>query len=147
MTVSLLKGSLFLKLLALGLAILTFVYINNEIHRAEKTDSDPSYKLIKLTAKSLPLKVRLGTTPPDGYRLISENVVASPNRIVVIGPEALLEGAFTAETSIVDISENTRTVVKKVPIESIAGIHLAGEPYVIEVTVPIEKTQEEENLS
>jgi hypothetical protein len=122
---------------------LTFIYIQNEIHRSQRSVSDPSYKLIKLTAKSLPLKVRLGTNPPDGYRLLSGQVVASPNRIVVIGPEALLDSAFTAETSMVDISENTHTVVKKVPIENIAGIHLTGEPYVVDVTIPIEKMDEE----
>jgi hypothetical protein len=61
--------------------------------------------------------------------------------VIVIGPEALLEEADTAETALVDVSENTKSVTKKIPLESVSGIHLAGEPYIIEATVPIEKTE------
>jgi YbbR domain-containing protein len=138
---SLLKGSFFLKLLSLILALVTYFYINNERTQTQKSVTDPSYKLIKLTAKSLQLKVRLATSPPDGYKLLSEQVKVEPSQIVVIGPEALLDEAFTAETSLLDLSENTRTIKKRIPIESVAGIHLTGEPYVVEVTVPIEKVE------
>ena len=53
-----------------------------------------------------------------------------------------MEEADTAETALVDVSENTKTVTKKIPLESVAGIHLAGEPYSVEVTIPIEKAAE-----
>ena len=59
----------------------------------------------------------------------------------MVGPEALLEEASSAETALVDMSENTKTSVKKIPLESVAGIHLSGEPYLVDVTVPIEKIE------
>ncbi len=142
---NLLKGSLVLKVAALISAILTYFYINGEIHNTEKDKkvSDPSYKLIKLTAKNLPVKVRFATAPPDGYKILADQVLPQPSRVIVVGPEALLEEASTAETALIDISENTKTTAKKIPLESVAGIPLAGTPYMIDVTVPLEKIEEQ----
>ena len=95
----------------------------------------------KRTAKKLPVKARLATAPPEGHQVLMDQIAAVPAQVIVIGPEALLEEAETAETALIDVSENTRTVTKKIPLESVAGIHLAGEPYQVEVTVPIEKTE------
>ena len=138
---NLLKGSAILKVTALAVAVLAYFYIHNEITNQEKANSvaDPSYKLIKLTAKVLPVKVRLETTPPDGYRILEDKVTVTPAQVTVIGPEAMLENATTAETAIVDVSENTKTVNKKIPIGTVAGITVAGQSTVVEVTVPIEK--------
>ncbi len=141
---NLLKGSWALKIAALISAILTYFYIMGEINSTEKEKkvSDPSYKLIKLTAKDLPVKVRLATAPPDGYKLLADEVSTNPARVVVVGPEALLEEASVAETALVDISENTKTTTRKIPLESVAGIPLAGSPYTVDVTVPLEKIVE-----
>ncbi len=138
----LLKGTFVLKIAALACAVVTYFYIYNELYRAQTRVADPSYKLIKLTAKTLPLKVRFASEPPAGYKLLVDQVKTNPARVTVIGPEALLEEAFNAETALIDLSENTATVVKKIPIESVAGIHLAGEPHLVEVTVPIQKLEE-----
>ena len=48
---------------------------------------------------------------------------------------------MSGETAIVDISENTKTISRKIPVESVAGIHLAGELYTVDVIVPIEKIE------
>ena len=140
---NLLRGSWLLKFAALIFAVLSYLYIHHEIDAASRKVNDPSYKLIKLTAKNLPLKVRFATAPPEGYRLVEEEVVATPSKLTVVGPEALLIDANTVETALVDISETTRTTTKKIPVESVAGVHLAGEPTVIEVIVPIKKIGEE----
>jgi hypothetical protein len=137
---NLLKGSALLKITALTVAVLTYFYIHNEIYNTEKNNPvDDSYKLIKLTAKSLPVKVRLETTPPEGYRILEDRVSSTPAMVTVIAPEALLENTWDAQTSIVDVGENTKTVTRRVPLENVAGVHLVGEPYLVEVTVPIEK--------
>ncbi len=94
---NLLKGSWFLKIAAFFVAILTYHYISTQIASTERQNSnDASYKLIKLTAKSLPVKVRLETTPPEGYRIVEERVMVQPGQVIVIGPEALLENAWNA---------------------------------------------------
>jgi len=140
---NLLKGSALLKLAALVVAVLTYSYIHNEIYNTQKNNSaDASYKLIKLTAKNLPVKVRLETTPPEGYRILENQVTSMPAMVTAIAPEALLENAWDAQTAMVDVSEYTKTVTKHVPLESVAGIHLVGEPYTMEVTIPIEKIPE-----
>lgn len=137
-----LKGSVFLKIFALIAAVVAYFYIHNEIEIAEKKGvSDPSYELIKLTAKNLNVNVRLESEAPEGYRVIQNGVTTHPPRVLVIGPEAMLERAETAETAIVDIGDSTRTFTRRIPIESVAGIHLSGEPYLVDVTVPIEKIQ------
>ena len=140
----LLKGTLILKIAALICAIVTYLFISNELaNESQSRTADPSYKLIKLTAKSLPVKVRFAAEPPTGYKLLIENVKIEPAKVTVIGPEALLDDAFNAETSLIDLSENTTTVTKKVPLESVAGTHLTGEAYLVEVTAPIEKIETE----
>ncbi len=141
---NLLKGSWFLKIAALVCAVVTYLYIQETISQDKKKVPDPSYKLIKLTAKNLTLKVRLATSPPEGYRILMDQVSSSPNKVMVVGPEALLEEADTAETALVDVSENTKTVIKTIPVESVAGIHLTGEPYNVVVTIPIEKVETKE---
>ena len=140
---NLLKGSGLLKLAAFIVALLTYFYIHNAIYNTEKNNStDASYKLIKLTAKALQVKVRLDTTPPDGYQIVEDQVTVVPTQVVVIGPEALLENALTAETAIVDVSESTKTINKRIPIETVAGISVEGQSTLVEVTVPIQKIPE-----
>ncbi len=141
---SLLKGNWILKILSLILAVGTYLYISTEIENAEKKERgvvDPSYKLIKLTAKTLPVKVRLTGAPAEGYKVLAEKVSSNPPTITAIGPEALLEDAQSAETALVDLSDESKTVVKNIPLESVAGIHLAGESYTVQVTAPIEKSE------
>lgn len=138
---NLLKGSWVLKVLALVFALLTYFYIHNEIENSARTAPDPSYKLIKLTAKNLPVKVRLATTPPEGYRIVDDQVTTVPKEVIVVGPEALLEEASNAETALVDVSEFTKTASKKIPLESVAGIHLTDNSYLVDVVVPIEKIE------
>ena len=141
---NLLKGSWILKVAALALAVITYFYIHNELESNEHKAQDPSYKLIKLTAKDLPVKVRLATVPPDGYRILTDQVVSDPTHVIVVGPEALLDEASSAETALIDVSDSTKPVQKKIPLESVAGVHLIGDPYTVEVTVPIEKIEVKE---
>ncbi len=138
---NLLKGSWVLKVLALAFALATYFYIHNEIESAARKAPDPSYKLIKLTSKTLPVKARLATAPLQGYRIVEDLVVVSPKQVIVVGPEALLEEASNAETALIDVSEFTKTTSKKIPLESVAGIHLTGNSYLVDVTVPIEKIE------
>lgn len=138
----LLKGTFILKIAALICAAVTYFYIYNELYREKAKMPDPSYKLIKLTAKSLPVKVRFASDPPAGYKLILEEVKISPNRVTVIGPEALLDEASNVETALIDLGENTQDTVKKISLENVAGIHLSGEPQLVEVTAPIRKIEE-----
>ena len=126
---------------ALILAGITYTYLNQMMHKTAEPQ-DPSYKLIKLTAKTVPVRVRIASAPPEGYRLAQERITVSPSRVTVIGPEALLEEASSAETAMIDISQTTRKVVKSIPLESVAGVHLGGEPLIVDVTVPIEKLEE-----
>ena len=135
------KGSLLLKITALVMALLTYFYIHNLIKRNDRKTADPSYKLFKPTTRNLPIHVRIGTSPPEGYRILAEKVTANPSKIFAVGPEVLLDSAPNAETALVDVSDSTKTVVKKIPLDSIAGIPLTGERFIVEVTIPIEKTE------
>jgi hypothetical protein len=137
---NLLKGSFWLKMAALVMAVLSYGLIRSELARNDaKSVTDPSYKLIKLTAKSLPVNVRIESAPPAGFSIDDDSIRVNPQAIVAIGPEALLDGASNAQTAIIDVSESTKTITRKIPIESIAGIHIAGSPFAVEVTVPIRK--------
>lgn len=138
---NLLKGSFFLKVIALALSLLTYFYIHEIIDRSEKKTIDPTYRLFKPTARNLPIRVRLATAPADGYRIVSEKVTANPAKIFAVAPEVMLDSTPGAETALIDVSQSTSTVIKKIPLDNVAGIPLTGEPYMVEVTIPIEKIE------
>ncbi len=127
--------------IALILALITYAYTNHLVKDVTNSISDPSYKLIKLTAKTVPVKVRFASSPPEGYRLVADRVQVNPPKVTLIGPEALLDETASAETAIIDISQTKRKITKSIPLESVAGIHLSGESQVVEVTIPIEKLE------
>lgn len=139
----LLKGSWIQKILAVALALVTYGYAHHLLSAKdrERQVTDPSYKLIRLTAKKLAVKVRLASTPSEGYRIVSDKVVSSPTHVTVIGPQALLEEADSAETALIDISDSKKSITRSVPLENVAGIPLAGEAYRVDVTVPIEPVE------
>lgn len=124
-------------LLSFVVAVITYFFANNEVVRTTQA-TDPSYKLIKPIAKKLPVKVRLVSSTPDGYRLIEDGISTRPAEVIVIGPEAMLEAASTVETALLDISEAKQTVRRSVQLDRVAGMHLSGDPYLIEVVIPIE---------
>lgn len=132
-----------LMIIALVLACFTYVYINDSLKKTESRPPDASYRLIKMTAKSVPVKVRFSSSPPQGFKLIPERVTVQPEKITLIGPEALLEETIFAETSIIDTSQATKKFAKAVQLESVGGYQLYGEPYMVEVTVPIDKLEVE----
>ena len=67
--------------------------------------------------------------------------MVSPDHLVVVGPEVLLADMSSVDTAILDISQSIKTVTTKVPLTSVAGTPLSGEPFYVQVTVPIEKIE------
>ncbi|MCG3176459.1 MAG: hypothetical protein MOGMAGMI_01413 [Candidatus Omnitrophica bacterium] len=132
------RTKLTIALLSLVVAVITYFFAHNEVVRTTEA-TDPSYKLIKPVAKKLPVKLRLVSSTPKGYRILDKEISTRPTEIIVIGPEAMLEAASTVETALLDVSEATQTVRRTVPLDRVAGMHLSGEPYPIEVVIPIEK--------
>lgn len=128
-------------LIALILAAITYTHLNRMIQKTAESQ-DSSYKLIKLTAKTVPVHVRVASSAPAGYRIIDQRITVEPARVTVVGPEALLEDASVAETAIIDIGQSTSKIIKSIPLESIAGVRLGGDPMFVEVTIPIEKIEE-----
>lgn len=135
------KGDWKYAAIALALAVITYAYLG-QMMRDNAESRDSSYKLIKLTAKTIPVRVRIASVPPEGYRLIQERISVNPAQVTVIGPEALLDEASSAETAIIDISQTNRKIVKSIPLESVAGVHLGGESHIVDVTIPIEKIEQ-----
>lgn len=127
--------------IALALAIITYSYVNQSIQKSKIRTTDPSYKLIKLSAKTVPVTVRFASAPPEGYKLLTNRVSKTPETVTLIGPEALLDETQSADTAIIDISQNTKKTIRVVPIETVAGLKIGGDPIMIEVTVPIEKIE------
>lgn len=128
-----------LVLVALALAAISYFYMNYSLKSDKVRIQDQSYKLLRMTAKRVPVKVRFASTPPQGYRLDLDRVVTIPKDVMIIGPDALLSEKVSAETAIIDVSQTTRKITKAIPLESVAGIHLAGEPSLVEVVIPVEK--------
>ncbi len=53
-------------------------------------------------SKDVPIQVRIGTPPPEGYRLVQQEI--NPPRVRIAGPESRVRPIETAQTDPVDLS-------------------------------------------
>jgi YbbR-like protein len=89
-------------------------------------------------AASVPVRVRIGTPPPEGYRVASQQV--SPGALKVVGPESRVRLVDCAEADAIDLS---RTVGKaRFQVHAFVAdpqVRFVSSP-LVEVTISLQKT-------
>lgn len=71
-------------------------------------------RLERRVTRTVPVEVRFAGPPPEGYRVVSQNV--SPAAIRVVGPESQVEQVTTVQTDPVDLSSKLATSEFRVPV-------------------------------
>ena len=108
-----------LKLLALLLAIVTWVYIVIELHQGSGRETAalqsmlPSYRL---ESKKIPIKLNIMGEPKEGYQVAYDRVVLNPSEFILVGPKALIAHLSAIETETVDITGSNKTFMKDISV-------------------------------
>ncbi|NQT46306.1 MAG: YbbR-like domain-containing protein [Candidatus Omnitrophica bacterium] len=139
-------GNMGLKLVALGLAVITWLYVTAELNKAPSAEERPFLGGIlpqRLMAKSVPVNVTIVGNPPQGYSISKEDISINPDTCLIVGHPSLVEQVDNVRTMPLDIREYSRPVIKSVELAPFArGITIEGD--VIEVSIKPVKTKKDE---
>ncbi|MGE4357295.1 MAG: CdaR family protein [Candidatus Omnitrophota bacterium] len=134
-------NNLWLKIISLALAILSWFYINNEIIQSKQRDKVTLVwdKELNLEVRELPVRVNIKGAPPPGYVFVESKLVVNPARCKVVGKKFILDTLAYVETEAVDIRTFTKPTIVKTTLRSLPNVIIPeGE---VELTIPIEKVR------
>ena len=131
----LLRDKFVYKIVALLLAIATYIYVRGEI--GIQGIGFREQNLLKgITSKIIPVKVELKGEPPQGYTVLKANIKVVPEKVIVIGKKDGLEKISEITTKEIDVRKfiHTETVsIALVPLDN--AINVSSK--MIEVEVPV----------
>jgi len=129
-----------LKLLALVLAVIAWIYIVGELNKATPEEKAALERLLpyRMTAKYLTVKINLAGKLKEGYSIETDKMALNPEGIMVVGPRSLLDRTSSIKTEPIDLSEHTKTFTKNVRLMPLAKGLTVKEKF-ITITIPIKK--------
>lgn len=129
-----------LKLVALVLAVIAWVYIIGELNKATPEERAALERLLpyRMTAKFLSVQLNLTGEPRKGYSVQADEATIEPKGIMVVGPRSVLDRTSFIKTEPINISDHTRTFSKDVSLMPLAK-GLSVKDKVITVTIPVKK--------
>lgn len=132
-----------LKLIALVLAVITWIYIVGELDKGTPEDRAALEKLLpyRMTAKIFPIQLNLTGESKEGYEILTDSVTITPRDVMVVGPRSLLSRVAFIKTEPIDISEHTKSISEDVSLMPLAKGLSIKEKFV-SVKIPIKKIAE-----
>lgn len=123
------------KLIALVLAVITYIYVQNEI--TSSGENFHNRRLLKeLDFKVVPVKVSLKGEPPPGYRILTTNIKVSPEKVIIMGKKDDLDKIMEVSTQEIDVRKLTHTKTFYVSLKPVENA-IVGDKGVIEVEIPV----------
>jgi len=142
-----LSNNLFIKAIALFLAIVAWAVISSELKKEMQKNSPPSPVVLpsygKMMSKKLFVKPVFIGQPPEGYELVLDQVKADPQALVIAGPSLIFDGLEKIETEPIDLSKIKKTIVYEANIKPIAP-SVDTSRLTVNVTIPIRKAEKAE---
>jgi len=129
-----LRTNLLYKLVALILAVITYIYVQNEISSSGKFHNQQFLK--ELDFKVVPVRVVFKGEPPPGYRILTANVKVKPEKVVVMGKKEDLDKIMEISTQEIDVRKFTHTRTLYVSLKPVENA-IIGDKGVIEVEIPV----------
>jgi hypothetical protein len=133
-----LLNNAYLKVIALILAVLLWVYIVYELSGAEGRFGYSLPKLFQsslMRGKYIPVKATIIGLPSRGYHVNKDKVRIYPSSILAVGAMRAIESTEYLRTEPIDVTGRSETVKVYVPLEDATF----RKEDLIEVIVPIEK--------
>ncbi len=129
-----LRTNLLYKLVALILAVITYIYVQNEISSSGKFHNQQFLK--ELDFKVVPVRVVFKGEPPPGYRILTANVKVRPEKVVVMGKKEDLDKIMEISTQEIDVRKFTHTRTLYISLKPVENA-IIGDKGVIEVEIPV----------
>jgi YbbR domain-containing protein len=129
------RTNLLYKLVALFLAVITYIYVQNEI-TSSGGDFHNKRLLKELDFKVVPVKVSLKGEPPPGYRILATNIKVRPEKVIIVGKKDDLDKIMEVSTQEIDVRKFTHTKTLYVSLKPVENA-IVGDKGVIEVEIPV----------
>jgi len=132
-----------LKMLALFLAFVVWVYVVGELDKGTPDERALLNRVLpyKLAAKSVPVKAAIVGSPRAGYHILNEAIIIRPSTCLVMAPQNLLKNINYVTTEDIDLSEFTRPVSKEARIKPIGGGVMLEKDFFVRVVIPVKKAE------
>lgn len=130
-----LRTNLLYKLVALILAVITYIYVHNEISSSSGKFHNQQF-LKELDFKVVPVRVVFKGEPPPGYRILTANVKVKPEKVVVMGKKEDLDKIMEISTQEIDVRKFTHTRTLYISLKPVENA-IIGDKGVIEVEIPV----------
>ncbi len=135
-----LLNNIWLKIISLFLAFLTWFYITE----TEKTGSESTilqkFLASAYISKSLKIEPSFTGEVPKGYEFLKNDVKIIPESIIIVGPARILSKKESIKTQPIDLSEHTKSKTLDVNLENISTAIKSSKTRV-EVYLPVEKVE------
>lgn len=133
-----------LKTISLALAVITWFYVADELKRASGEERVPFW--IGYAAGNVIKQVQITPVikgqPADNYILRTDRITIKPDATFIIGPKRIVDKLASLKTVPIDITGQNKTYNVTVPLESLRGIRFYGAGGIVDITIPIEKSQQ-----
>jgi len=137
--------NIWFKVLAFFLAVISWFYVVGELNKGSMSDKSIFDRILprRMVAKQIPIKINLIGTPPKGYIVQNDKVSIKPSECIVLGSRSFLRRIEYITTEEIDMSEFTRSIVKRLKIKPVTRGIIMEKDFFVNVVIPIEKIQQD----
>lgn len=138
-----LSKNLWLKVISLVLAIITWFYVVGELSHAPGEERLPFWVGYAPgnVIKQVQITPIINGQPAENHILRTDKITIKPDATFIIGPKRIVDKIVSLKTVPIDITSQSRTYSVTVPLESIKGVRFYGAGGIVDVTIPIEKSR------
>lgn len=137
-------NNLWLKIIALILAIISWIYINEEVKQGTAIQP-PNFisRFIEenpIISKSVPIVPKIKNSPPPGFKVKEKEIYVTPPSCKIWGREDKIKEINNIFTTSINVEDKTETFQAHIPLTVVPGMILP-EDTIVEVKVPIVKRE------
>lgn len=133
-----------LKIVSLALAVITWFYVVDELSHTPGEERLPFW--IGYAPGNIIKQVQITPViegqPLENYVLRSDRITIRPDATFIIGPKRIIEKVNSLKTVPIDVTGQSKTYNVTVPLESLRGVRFYGAGGIVDITIPIERSQQ-----
>ncbi len=132
-----------LKSISLALAVITWLYVVGELRHTPGEERLPFWVGYAPgnVRKQVQITPIIKGQPAENYILHADKITIKPDATFIIGPKRIVDKLVFLKTVPIDITGQSRTYNVTAPLESVRGIRFYGAGGIVDITIPIEKSQ------
>ncbi len=113
--IRIIKNNFGYKLIALLLAVTTYLYVQGEIG-IKGIGFGEKELLEEVISKVVPIRISIKGEPPEGYEILQSNLSFTPERVIIIGKKDDIVNISEVATQEIDVRKFTHTQVLSIPL-------------------------------